>query len=184
MLKNKQPISSLYANSANESDSKEEKARKLKNMIYERKRIEDVTSLKDLFIVLGWIKKDVTEEEQYAQMINQLNFIESSKDIFIKNFLEKDPDLREFMAVHSTDATKRQFFLPTIKAIRERVVKIPNDPNLISIIKEFEGSFIKIAKYPISITFDGIYFAVKDLLFEFEEESQVDKWKNAPILVL
>ena len=174
----------MYANDAKESDSKEEKARKMKNMIYERKRIEEVVSLLKLFTEIGWVKKDATEEEQYAQMNNQMNFIEFSKDIFIKDFLDKDPDLREFMAVHSTAATKRQFFLPTLKAIKERVVKIPNDPGLIAIMKVFEGYIAKADKYSISITFDGTYFVTKDISFEYEEESQVDKWKNTPMLVL
>jgi hypothetical protein len=171
--------------SSDDKDSKEEKQRKAKNAMYERKRIEEIVELRDLFTKFGWIDSKVSEPEKYAQMMNQLNFLDSSKDMFINDFLEKDPDLREFMAVHSTDATKRHFFVKTLKEIKERKVKIPNDPGLIALIKAFEGMPMKVQTYPISITFDGISFAVKDIPFEAElDESKVEQWRNTPILVL
>ena len=172
-------------NVVNEKDSKEEKARKAKNAMYERKRIEEIMEVRDLFTKFGWVDTGIPESEKYAQMINQLNFIDSSKNDFIADFLKKDPDLREFMAVHSTDATKRRFFVNTLKEIKERKVKIPNDPSLIALIKAFNGVPIKVETYPISITFDETSFVIKDNSFESEkDESQVEQWRKTPILVL
>lgn len=117
-------------------------------------------------------------------MKSQVEFIAKEKVKVIQDYIEKDPELLEFMLIHCSPNTRKTFF-PEKKIVFNRT-KIPNDPGLLSIIKEFEGRFFK-ERYSILITYDENVFQVKDLAFEYYDEdaySFLQQWKNAPVLVL
>jgi hypothetical protein len=169
-----------------EKDTKEDKERKKKKSKYERIRIEDIQSLRNTFMQIGWVKKDSSDQEKYAQMKSQIDFIGSNKTKFISDFFDKDPDLKEFVAIHSMGSTRKQFFTDEyILSISKRKVRIPRDEGLLSIIREFEGRPISFDRYPVSIVYNGDSFDIKDYAFDCdEEESKMQQWRKTPVLVL
>jgi hypothetical protein len=173
-LKSGLPLSSIWAIHEGDDDNQKRKRK------YDRMSVEEVNRAVDLLISMGILKKTEDTIELYVQMSNHIQKIQRDKNAFISDYLSKDPELGEFMYRHSSDSTRKMYLSKFYGA--KRVIKIPKD--LAPIIREFDGKpFIE--KLPLLIQFDGVQFSIKDMDFEYDNnESLLEEWKNAPILVL
>ena len=152
------------------------------NASYEKRRFDELMSILDILKETKQV--DESKGSVYIQMRARINWIKAHQHEFIRDFLSKDQELREFLAVHSTNETKKSFFIPTLKEIQSRKVIVTK--GMMAIIKEFDGVPIRAYNCPlVKITFDGRSFVIKDHGFEEDyEESEMSKWRKAPVIVL
>ena len=88
------------------------------NASYEKRRFDELMSILDILKETKQV--DESKGSVYIQMRARINWIKAHQHEFIRHFLSKEQELREFLAVHSTNETKKSFFIPSLKEIQSR----------------------------------------------------------------
>lgn len=105
------------------------------------------------------------------------------KDSFIKDYLSKDNELKEFLAIHGDNSVSK--YVPKVlQGLKNKSICIPKNEEMIwEIVNVFDGKPVKYEQYPIRIKLDN-EFIVTDLAFEEKLVNRMEEWRNAPVYVL
>jgi hypothetical protein len=138
---------------------------------------------RNLFHSAGLIRTNDDSKESHEELQQCIISIGMHKDSFIKDYLSKDNELKEFLAIHGDDSVSK--YVPKVlQGLKNKSAYIPKNETMIwEIIKIFDGKPVKYEQYPIKIKLDD-WFVVADLAFEEKLINRMEEWRNAPVYVL
>jgi hypothetical protein len=178
-------ISEYYLSTIEESDSEADRKKKYEYQKYKRMDIEKIITARDIYYNMKWITVNDDSLNCFQQMLDQASYISGNVDVIIDDFLNKNPDLKEFLAVHGDENIRENYVPGVLEKINRRPVYIPKSETKIwDIVKAFNGKPIKYDRYPISISIKNDLFVITDIDFETPKTQFVDDWNKAPVLVL